>query len=318
MWCKVENELYSVHRYFFQHYSPHFSAKLSENEGQGLTDDNAIPLEGVTTTAFDLFLSIIYPALVLVLSLPTFPILNKFFSEFGKYAAITVAEWASILDLATEWKFESIRVLAIDKLALIASPVDRIVFGRKYQIPGWLTDAYQVICSRLDPLTVEEGMRLGIRDTVKISAIRQAYGTSKPRFPSTLLPGDLDKIISLSSKSECEHAFGILLREKERDRECIMRPNSSAEEGDVMQLPDKVGSDVGADGWSGAGEEQNGDDVEERAKDPIPSRDAKKKKKGYKVALAKAQEEKKAKEAERLKQAERQEREQMERIVFFY
>jgi len=97
-------------------------------------------------------------------------------SEFGLYIATTVDEWAAILDLAAKWNFKSIKALAIRELAPIASPIDMVVLGRRHQINEWLGGAYLSICARLDPLTYQEGMRLGMEDVIKISAIRHEYG----------------------------------------------------------------------------------------------------------------------------------------------
>jgi len=95
-------------------------------------------------------------------------------SKIGVYSAITVEEWVSILDLAVKWKFESIRDLTIQQLVDLASPIDKIVIGRKYDAAaGWLSGAYQEVCRRSDALTLEEASRLCMADVVKISSLRQ-------------------------------------------------------------------------------------------------------------------------------------------------
>ncbi|KZP04904.1 hypothetical protein FIBSPDRAFT_806278, partial [Athelia psychrophila] len=96
-------------------------------------------------------------------------------SSFGAYPASTVEEWSGILHLADKWTFQSIRALAITQIAPIASSIDRIVFGRLYGINEWLTSAYHAVCTRPDPLTLEEGRRLGVDDVIRINAIRQEF-----------------------------------------------------------------------------------------------------------------------------------------------
>jgi hypothetical protein len=59
------------------------------------------------------------------------------------------------------------------KSGCIASPIDKIVLGRKHDIEEWLGDAYEAVCVRDEPLTLEDGMRLGMEDVIKISATRQ-------------------------------------------------------------------------------------------------------------------------------------------------
>lgn len=54
---------------------------------------------------------------------------------------------------------------------------------------------------REDPLTVEEGMKLGVEDVVKIAAARQVYGTGKARHEIKYLVGDLEEIFGLGTAS---------------------------------------------------------------------------------------------------------------------
>jgi len=158
---QVEDTRFKIHRYFFQRDSEIFAAvfALPGGPGYGASDYNPIRLVGIRAKDFDIFLSILYPP------------------KFGVYAATNVDEWNSVLDLASKWKFESIKALAIEKLAVIASPIDRIVLGRRYEITEWLVDAYTAACERSSALTLEEAGRLGLEDVVKISFLRQEIRT---------------------------------------------------------------------------------------------------------------------------------------------
>ena len=60
----------------------------------------------------------------------------------------TTEEWTSVLALATQWEFADYRRLAIARLAQLASPVDRILLGRRYDIPEWLSTAYLELCTQ--------------------------------------------------------------------------------------------------------------------------------------------------------------------------
>jgi hypothetical protein len=102
--------------------------------------------------------------------------------KFGVYAATNVDDWSSVLDLASKWKFESIKALAIERLAALASPIDKIVLGRRHEITEWLVDAYTAVCERSSALTLEEAKRLGLDDVVKISFLRQEIRTSAFRL----------------------------------------------------------------------------------------------------------------------------------------
>ncbi|KZP28764.1 hypothetical protein FIBSPDRAFT_690695, partial [Athelia psychrophila] len=109
----------------------------------------------VSCSDFDEFLAILYP------------------TDFRRPTEKTTAQWTSILHLASKWGFGSIQLVAIDKLAATAIPVDKIVLGRRYGVSDWLHGAYEAVCTRANPLTVEEGMKLGVEDIIKISAARQ-------------------------------------------------------------------------------------------------------------------------------------------------
>lgn len=100
-------------------------------------------------------------------------------SEFGVYTASTVEDWSAILQLADTWHFKSIRTLAIKQLAPIASHIDKIVLGRKYGVDEWLADAYEAVCLRDGPLTLEEGRRLGVDDVIRVNTIRHEYGLAR-------------------------------------------------------------------------------------------------------------------------------------------
>ncbi len=85
----------------------------------------------------------------------------------------TLDEWTSVLALATKWEFEAHRALAIDRLSRLGSPTDRIVLARAYLIPGWLEEAYYLLCIREEALTLEEGQRLGMEDVIVLAELRQ-------------------------------------------------------------------------------------------------------------------------------------------------
>ena len=102
-------------------------------------------------------------------------------------------EWTAILDLAARWNFESIKTLAIKELVPIASSVDKIVLGRQHHINDWLGEAYKSVCMRPDPLTYEEGVKLGMEDVIKISAIRHKCDLGKKISSPTSLSEELQR-----------------------------------------------------------------------------------------------------------------------------
>lgn len=93
--------------------------------------------------------------------------------EFGSYTAQTANQWGAILDLASQWEFISIKNLAIKHLTSLASPIEKIVIGRKHGIYEWLNDAYEDVClRRSESLSLDEGLKLGMEDVIKISSLR--------------------------------------------------------------------------------------------------------------------------------------------------
>ena len=75
------------------------------------------------------------------------------------------------------WGFRSIRTLAIERLSTIAGPVDKVVLGHAFDVSHWLPEAYLAVCDRAEPLTIDEGGRLGLKDVVRINAAREAMRT---------------------------------------------------------------------------------------------------------------------------------------------
>ncbi|KDQ58991.1 hypothetical protein JAAARDRAFT_205981 [Jaapia argillacea MUCL 33604] len=148
----VENTLFKVHAFFFQRDSSRFK-DLPSKAVCPLT--NPIHLDNVTSVDFERFLGVLYPTC------------------FDEHNAKTVEEWSSILTLATQWGFSSIRTLAIRELSGAASPVDKIALAHKFDVPEWLKDAYVDICGRSHTLALEEGERLGLPEVIKISEARE-------------------------------------------------------------------------------------------------------------------------------------------------
>ncbi|KZP33842.1 hypothetical protein FIBSPDRAFT_846990 [Athelia psychrophila] len=151
----VSNTLYSVPRAPFEWHSSAFT-------GKGLSRDEPFILDDIKAAHFDNFLSILYPY------------------AYGVYTASTIEEWTAILHLANEWRFDSIRTLAITHLLPIATDVEKIILGRQYAINEWLGDAYFALCMRDQSLTKEEGRRMQVDDIIEISAIRHQFGQGAP------------------------------------------------------------------------------------------------------------------------------------------
>lgn len=89
-------------------------------------------------------------------------------------------QWLSILSVSTELKFKSIRSAAIANLTDILDEIDRIRFGRVHGVWDWLTEPYRILSEREEPLTLEEGDRLGMEDVIAIARKREELARGLP------------------------------------------------------------------------------------------------------------------------------------------
>ncbi|KAJ7672075.1 hypothetical protein B0H17DRAFT_947800 [Mycena rosella] len=102
---------------------------------------------------FDRFLSVLYP------------------SDYSEHECKTVEEWSSVLILADKWQMDDVRRLAINHLAACAGPVDKIALGHRCNVHEWLAPAYLALAARREPITSEEGAKMGVEALVRIGAL---------------------------------------------------------------------------------------------------------------------------------------------------
>jgi hypothetical protein len=98
----------------------------------------------------------------------------------------TKGDWTNVLHLSHLWDFSSIRTLAIDKLSVLTTAMDRIVLGHEYSVVGWLSAAYLDVCEQMVLPSDEELERLDIKDLMRLMRAREAI-----RTPAQLLPMDV-------------------------------------------------------------------------------------------------------------------------------
>lgn len=105
------------------------------------------------------------------------------FSSYTSNPIMAAPAWASVLHLASEWNFPSIRELAIRSFTPSASDVDKVVLGHRYRFEEWLLPGYTGLVERKEPLTLAEGTRLGMEDVVSINKARENIRTTNSRAP---------------------------------------------------------------------------------------------------------------------------------------
>jgi hypothetical protein len=79
--------------------------------------------------------------------------------------------WISVLRIASDWSFESVREFAIRELLPLVSSMDKIVLGQQFSITEWLLDAYHKICARNRWLTQEECNLFSKEDLFRIGHV---------------------------------------------------------------------------------------------------------------------------------------------------
>ncbi|KZV76537.1 hypothetical protein PENSPDRAFT_747712 [Peniophora sp. CONT] len=87
---------------------------------------------------------------------------------------LPVEDWISILRLATRWKAEGMRILAINMLTTKAPALDRLILCRTYDVLSWLAPACAALALRPTALTMAEAEKLVKSDIVRIFLAREA------------------------------------------------------------------------------------------------------------------------------------------------
>lgn len=136
----------------------------------------------------------------------------------------TVDDWSAILELAHRWGFPQVKALAVRELEkLEMSAIDRIVLYHRYEVDrALLIPRYAALCEREQPLTLEEGTRLGMETTLNIVRARECArstpslnGTRSP-IPAMIDAEEMGSII--------KDLFGIL--ETIRDSDASVAPET--------------------------------------------------------------------------------------------
>ncbi|KAG8991846.1 hypothetical protein FRB94_012214 [Tulasnella sp. JGI-2019a] len=142
--------------------------RLSEALGDadiGMTDSNPIVLNGVNVDEMNSFLAVLHA--------------SPFQSNFDD---VDLNQWAAILKLATLWSFSTTRAYAIavfDARVADEDPFDKLERAIACGVSKWIRLAYDAMCRRPEPLSADEGRRLGWDRFAAICFIREqlARGT---------------------------------------------------------------------------------------------------------------------------------------------
>ncbi|TFK50929.1 hypothetical protein OE88DRAFT_1630838 [Heliocybe sulcata] len=163
----VENHLFRVHRYFFERESPVFREKLAlatapGQSPRGTSDTNPFPIDDATTTDFSRFLWVFY---------------NPLYSLYNA----SIEEWTSILKLSYLWRFTEVKKLAVRELEKqYIAPVPKIALYQKYDVDrGLLLQSYSVLTKRAEPISMAEGLDLGLETCLLLARARELARSDK-------------------------------------------------------------------------------------------------------------------------------------------
>ncbi|KAL4068667.1 hypothetical protein V8B97DRAFT_1842864, partial [Scleroderma yunnanense] len=151
----AEGFLFRVHRHFFERESEffcHYFASSSEGDG---TDKKPYVLE-VKSDDFAKFLWVWYN--------PRYTYSNQ-----------PKDTWLTILNLATQWGFDSMRELSVRQLERLAlGPIDKIALYKEHKIDGrLLIPSYIELCRSPTLPSFDDGKRLQMETVLKLAAARE-------------------------------------------------------------------------------------------------------------------------------------------------
>jgi hypothetical protein len=157
----VEDVAFKVHEHHMSTYSTEFRRMFDSKAPppgtcrlQSATDPFGIKLQGFTAAQFETLLSFFYEADLDVANDPYL--------------------WLDVLISADECNFDLLRdraIREIDKLSI--GPLERLSWGRQFNVEKWVFEAYVEFCSRSEPLSFHEGRELGLETVVLIGQARE-------------------------------------------------------------------------------------------------------------------------------------------------
>lgn len=139
-------------------------------EIEGLNDENPVVLKGIRQDEFEQLLTVLLS--------------RKFVS--GKCAEydLSLDQWTSVLKLSTMWEFHAPRIAAISHLDSLDDQIDpthKVVLAMQYDIKEWMLPALLKLARRPDPISIEEGRRMGFETALKLASVREKFSQESGR-----------------------------------------------------------------------------------------------------------------------------------------
>ncbi|KAI5983064.1 hypothetical protein EDD15DRAFT_2179700, partial [Pisolithus albus] len=190
----VENTLFRVPRKPLEEESTVFRDMFllpqpNSDAIEGQDDTRPVILHGVSRADFECLLK---------------ALLCRQYGENKGLALSLTNEWTSVLKLSTMWEFTTLREAAIswldtsDASLYRSDPLEKIVLANRYDIKEWLLPSLLALAQRPDPISIEEGRRLGLETALKLASVREKLRLQKaPQGTKQLVVGDRDPAATL-------------------------------------------------------------------------------------------------------------------------
>ena len=147
---------------------------------EGLSDANPVVLGGVKKKDFEQLLKALMCRSAIIFSS------MRIFTDHGrrKYGKnvnrpiLEQGQWISVLKLSTMWEFGGLRRSAIDNLdggSNPLNPVDKFLLALRYDVTEWTLSALLKLAQRPEPISIEEGRKLGLETALKIASVREKF-----------------------------------------------------------------------------------------------------------------------------------------------
>ncbi|KAF8624487.1 hypothetical protein AX17_007116 [Amanita inopinata Kibby_2008] len=189
LYLLVEDTLYRIHRYLFELHATNFPGIGNNYQS---SNDNTRLLSDVNCVDFDRLLMCLYPR------------------DLTVEEPQSLDEWTSILKLSSKWGFKSLQARAVSKVESLAPPIDMLVLGRQLKIPELILPAYVALCQTATPLSLEEGLQLGMEDVIGIYRIRMESLTNDRDplpFSTDIVRNKVQRYLSLNNLAHVLHSM---------------------------------------------------------------------------------------------------------------
>ncbi|KIM53061.1 hypothetical protein SCLCIDRAFT_1223236 [Scleroderma citrinum Foug A] len=130
---------------------------------EGLSDTNPVVLNDVKKKDFEQLLK---------------ALMHRKYGENRDQPILEQGQWISVLKLSTMWEFGGLRRSAIDNLdggSNPLNPVDKFLLALRYDVTEWTLSALLKLAQRPEPISIEEGRKLGLETALKIASVREKF-----------------------------------------------------------------------------------------------------------------------------------------------